>query len=52
MVDFLKGNGVPDISRALLDEAVGLVDKAKAAVVNLPGGGRLRRTGGRLWMDR
>lgn len=52
MVDFLKGNGVPDISRALLDEAVGLVDKAKAAVVNLPGGGRLRRTGGRLWIDR
>lgn len=49
--DYLKARGVPAISRALLDAAVELMDTSKPAVVNLPGNRRLRRSGGRMWID-
>jgi hypothetical protein len=35
----------------LLERAVAMMDTANPAVVNLPGGRRLRRREGRLWMD-
>ncbi len=47
---FLMAHAVPSIDRALLDRAVGLLDTAKASVVNLPGGSQLRRREGRLWI--
>lgn len=47
---FLKEHNVPSINRALLEEAVALMDPANPAVVNLPGGRRLRRREGRLWI--
>jgi tRNA(Ile)-lysidine synthase len=52
MVDFLKNSGVESISRVLLDAVLGLTDTTKPASVNLPGGGRLRRSAGRIWIDR
>lgn len=51
MVRFLRGNGIPNVDRALLAKAVDLADVGNAAVVNLPGGRRLRRTRGRIWVD-
>ncbi len=48
---FLIEHGVTSIDRALLERAVGLLDVGRAAVVNLPGGGQLRRREGRLWVD-
>lgn len=48
---FLIEHGVASIDRALLERAVGLLDVGKAAVINLPGGGQLRRREGRLWVD-
>ena len=51
MVDFLKGAGVGEITRAMLDAAVDLADVNKPAVVNLPGGRRLRRSAGRVWVS-
>ena len=49
--NFLTENGVPRIDRALLDASLGLLDTGNPAVINLPGGRRLRRSGGRLWID-
>lgn len=48
---FLLDHGIPSIDRALLQRAIGLLDTANPAVVNLPGGGKLRRRAGRLWID-
>ncbi len=48
---FLVDHDVPSIDRALLERAVAMMDTANPAVVNLPGGRRLRRREGRLWMD-
>lgn len=48
---FLIGRGVESIDRALLERAVGLLDIGRAAVINLPGGGQLRRREGRLWVE-
>lgn len=45
---FLLDHGIPAVDRALLERAVGLLDTSQAAVVNLPGGGQLRRREGRL----
>lgn len=50
--NYLTDHGVPRIDRPLLDASLGLLDLANAPVINLPGGRRLRRSGGRLWMDR
>jgi tRNA(Ile)-lysidine synthase len=48
---FLIEHGVTSIDRALLERAVGLLDVGQAAVINLPGGGKLRRREGRLWIE-
>ena len=48
---FLLDHGIPSLDRSLLERAVGLLDTSKVAVVNLPGGGRLRRREGRLWIE-
>jgi tRNA(Ile)-lysidine synthase len=48
---FLMDHGVRSIDRALLERAAGLLDPGNAAVINLPGGGRLRRRAGRLWVE-
>lgn len=50
--NFLQASGIREIDRALLDRSVALSDPAAGPSVNLPGGGRLRRSGGRLWLDR
>lgn len=48
---YLMDAGVPSIDRALLERAVELLEPTGPAVVNLPGGRRLRRREGRLWID-
>lgn len=48
---FLMAHPIPSIDRALLERALSLLDPAQPAAVNLPGGCRLRRSGGRLWID-
>ncbi len=48
---YLIENHVLRIDRALLDDSLRLLDSAHPAVVNLPGDRRLRRSGGRLWID-
>jgi len=48
---FLVDHRIPAIDRGLLERAVRLLDITQPAVVNLPGGGRLRRAAGRLWID-
>ncbi|MDP4896745.1 MAG: tRNA lysidine(34) synthetase TilS [Akkermansiaceae bacterium] len=49
--DFLKSNGVGGISTELLESCVAMLDVKNPASVNLPGGGRLRRRGGRIFME-
>ena len=48
---FLIDQGIPSIDRALLERAAGLLDTSQPAVVNLPGGRRLKRREGRLWIE-
>lgn len=47
---FLMDHAVPGIDRALMERAMGLLEVSNPAVVNLPGGRRLRRGGGRIWI--
>jgi tRNA(Ile)-lysidine synthase len=47
---FLMDHEVPGTGRALLERAMGLLDVSNPAAVNLPGGRRLRRGGGRIWI--
>lgn len=49
--DYLKANGVGEINRALLNRCADLLDVSQPASVNLPGGGRLRRRMGRLFVE-
>lgn len=49
---FLADHRVPALDRALIERAMSLFDVANPAVVNLPGGARLRRREARLWVDR
>lgn len=49
--EFLIDHGIPEVDRALLERSMALLDKANPAVVNLPGGRRLRRREGRVWID-
>jgi len=49
--NYLMDQRVPSIDRALIERAIGLLAPAAAASVNLPGGGRLRRRAGRLWVE-
>lgn len=48
---FLINGGVVAVDRDLLEAALGLLDVENASVINLPGGGRLRRKEGRLWVE-
>jgi tRNA(Ile)-lysidine synthase len=48
---FLVDHKVPSIDRTLLDRAVSMLDTSQPASINLPGGSRLRRREGRLWVD-
>ena len=51
LADFLAGQGVTAIDRALVESAVAMTSPSHAAAINLPGGGRLRRRAGRLWIE-
>jgi hypothetical protein len=48
---FLLDHAVPETGRALLERAMGLLDTANPAAINLPGGRRLRRGAGRVWIE-
>lgn len=52
LAEYLRGEGVGGISGDLLASGLGLMDLEGAASVNLPGGGRLRRRGGRIFVER
>lgn len=49
---YLNDAGISNITRELLDRALDLTDPNKPAAVNLPGGSRLRRSAGRIWVNR
>ncbi len=51
LADFLKSNGIPSISSALLENCAAMINLASPACVNLPGGRRLRRRAGRFFVD-
>lgn len=48
---FLQDQGISSMDRDLIDRGLGLLDVNGPAVINLPGGGKLRRREGRLWLD-
>lgn len=48
---YLLKYGISSVDRSLLDAAIKLMDINSPAAMNLPGGRRLRRTEGRLWVD-
>lgn len=48
---FLNGFGITEITRDLLCRCVDLIDPANPASINLPGGRRLRRREGRIWIE-
>jgi len=49
--NYLTENGVSRVDRALLDASLNMLETANPAAINLPGGRRLRRSGGRVWID-
>lgn len=49
---FLQDQGIESLDRDLIDRGLGLLDVKSPAVINLPGGGKLRRREGRLWVKR
>ncbi|MDB4388245.1 tRNA lysidine(34) synthetase TilS [Akkermansiaceae bacterium] len=49
--DYLKEADVPDLSAALIESGLGLLEPDSAASVNLPGGLRLRRKESRLFIS-
>ncbi|WP_411827439.1 tRNA lysidine(34) synthetase TilS [Luteolibacter sp. AS25] len=49
--EFLECGGVPGISGKLLDECLALSEVGNGPAVNLPGGGRLRRRQGRIFLE-
>ncbi len=49
---YLQNQGVRPLDRDLIDRGLALSDVKNPAVINLPGGGKLRRREGRLWVDR
>ena len=51
VADFLKASGVGNISTTLLEKCVELADISAPHSVNLPGGGRLRRKAGRIFLE-
>ena len=48
---FLQDQGVGSLDRDLIERGLRLLDVKKPAVINLPGGGKLRRREGRLWIE-
>jgi tRNA(Ile)-lysidine synthase len=48
---FLADRKIPSLDRPLLERAVEMLDPANPAAINLPGGHRLRRRAGRIWID-
>lgn len=48
---YLLKHGIPDTGRDLLERAVSLLDPQGPPAINLPGGGRLRRRAGRIWVE-
>lgn len=50
--NFLRAGGIGSIDRELIERCAGLLDVGNPATVNLPGGGKLRRREGRLWIER
>jgi len=48
---FLQDHGIGSLDRAVIERALGLLDVKNPAAVNLPGGGKLRRREGRLWIE-
>ena len=49
---FLQDHGVRSLDRDLIDRGLALLEVKNPAVINLPGGGKLRRREGRLSVDR
>lgn len=47
----LTCSGIAGITRDLLDRCVEMIDPANPASLNLPGGARLRRREGRIWIE-
>ena len=48
---FLQDHGTSSLDRDLIERGLGLLDVKNSAVINLPGGGKLRRREGRLWIE-
>ena len=51
LFSYLREAGVSNVTRALVERALSLADPESPSVVNLPGGGTLRRRGGRMWVE-
>ncbi len=51
LFDFLRSRQVPQPDRALVERCLALADPAAAPALTLPGGRRLRRRRGRLFID-
>jgi hypothetical protein len=51
LLRFLQEQGIRSLDRNLVERALDLLDVKNPAVINLPGGGRLRRRAGRLWIE-
>ena len=49
--DYLVSRGVGSISRDLLDRCLEMMDPANPASFHLPGGKRIRRREGRIWIE-
>lgn len=50
LFSYLRDRGVPNVTRSLVERALALADPDGPSVVNLPGGGTLRRRAGRMWV--
>lgn len=51
LLRFLQAHGIRSLDRSLVERALDLIDVKNPAVINLPGGGKLRRRAGRLWIE-
>lgn len=51
IANFLRSKGITNISGALLESCVSMLDPTSPASVNLPGGRRLRRRAGRFFVE-
>ena len=49
---FLQDGGLASPERDLIERGLSLLEVGNPAAINLPGGGKLRRREGRLWIDR